>query len=152
MFFGDPVAAFANTARALRPGRAPWHWCRGRSWPRNEWLLLVRRALAAGRSLPEPPGDAPGPFGLSDPDHGGAGPAAGGFGVVSVARCRGWSGWVPTAETRSTSSAGWAVTRGLLGRAGRRAPGWPALDELRAAAGRGHRHEDGVLLGRVGPG
>src|ERR687893_824455 len=48
MFFGDPVAAFTNLARALHPG--------GRlavlSWQppaRNEWLLLLRRALAAGR-------------------------------------------------------------------------------------------------------
>lgn len=65
MFFADPVAAFANIARALHPG--------GRlvvlSWQelgRNEWVLAIRRTLAAGRTLPEPPPGSPGPFGLAD--------------------------------------------------------------------------------------
>ena len=35
---------------------------------RNEWLTAVRQALAVGRTLPEPPIGAPGPFGLADPD------------------------------------------------------------------------------------
>jgi SAM-dependent methyltransferase len=68
MFFGDPVAAFTNLARAVRPG--------GRlvllTWQpldRNEWLTAVLGALAAGRTLPGPPPDAPGPFGLSSPDR-----------------------------------------------------------------------------------
>jgi SAM-dependent methyltransferase len=68
MFFGDPVAAFTNIARGLRPG--------GRlalmSWQRlenNEWLMAIRRALAVGRELPTPPAGAPGPFGLADPDQ-----------------------------------------------------------------------------------
>ncbi len=66
MFFGDPVAAFANLRRALRPG--------GRltllTWQGlgdNEWLTEFRRALAVGRDLPTPPTDAPSPFTLSDP-------------------------------------------------------------------------------------
>jgi len=68
MFFGDPVAAFTNLARAVRPG--------GRlvllTWQgldRNEWLTAVLAALAAGRHLPGPPPDAPGPFALSSPDR-----------------------------------------------------------------------------------
>ena len=68
MFFGDPVAAFINIARGLRPG--------GRlvlmSWQRlenNEWLVAIRRALAVGRELPSPPVSVPGPFGLADPDR-----------------------------------------------------------------------------------
>ena len=67
MFFGDRPAAFANLARALRPG--------GRlallSWQpvaENEWLRCILGALAAGRDLPTPPPDAPGPFTLSDPE------------------------------------------------------------------------------------
>ncbi|WP_433264138.1 class I SAM-dependent methyltransferase [Actinosynnema sp. CS-041913] len=68
MFFGDPVAAFANITRALRPG--------GRlvllTWQpmaRNEFVTAFRTALAAGRDLPAPPPDAPGPFSLSDPER-----------------------------------------------------------------------------------
>ncbi len=67
MFFGDRPAAFANLAQALRPG--------GRlvllSWQpvaRNEWIQRILGALAAGRDLPVPPPDAPGPFSLSDPE------------------------------------------------------------------------------------
>jgi len=66
MFFGDPVAAFTNIGRALRPG--------GRlvmlAWQGpepNEWVRELTGALAAGRDLPAPPPDAPGPFSLADP-------------------------------------------------------------------------------------
>lgn len=68
MFFGDPHAAFANIARAIRRG--------GRlallSWqppPANEWIAEFSRAFAAGRDLPAPAPDAPGPFALADPDY-----------------------------------------------------------------------------------
>ena len=68
MFFGDPIAAFDNIARSLRPG--------GRlvllTWqgPReNEWIRELSGALAAGRAARVPPRDAPGPFALSDPDR-----------------------------------------------------------------------------------
>jgi SAM-dependent methyltransferase len=66
MFFGDPLVAFTNIARALRAG--------GRlillAWQplaRNEWIGAVATALAAGRDLPFPSTDAPGPFSMSDP-------------------------------------------------------------------------------------
>ena len=67
MFFGDPVAAFRNIGRALRPGGrlALLSW---RELGKNEWLLAIREALAAGRTLPEPPVGAPGPFGLAEAD------------------------------------------------------------------------------------
>jgi SAM-dependent methyltransferase len=68
MFFGDPVAAFANISRALRPG--------GRlvllTWQGpgpNEWIRELSGALAAGRNLPQPPPETPGPFALSDPER-----------------------------------------------------------------------------------
>lgn len=65
MFFDDRAAAFANLARALRPGgrMALLAW---RELGRNEWVSALRDALAAGRHLPEPPAGAPGPFGLAD--------------------------------------------------------------------------------------
>jgi SAM-dependent methyltransferase len=68
MFFGDPAAAFANIARALRPGgrlamlvwQGPEH---------NEWIRELGAALAAGRDLSAPPPGAPGPFALADPER-----------------------------------------------------------------------------------
>lgn len=68
MFFGDPVAAFTNLARALRSGGrlALLTW---QQLANNDWVLTIRDTLAAGRSLPEPPAAAPGPFGLADPNH-----------------------------------------------------------------------------------
>jgi SAM-dependent methyltransferase len=66
MFFGDPVAAFGNIARALRPG--------GRltllTWQpaaRNEWFGACWTALTGRDELPTPPPGAPGPFSMSDP-------------------------------------------------------------------------------------
>jgi len=68
MFFGDPVAAFANLNRALLPGGRltllTWQ-----SVADNEWLTEFRPALAVGRDLPTPPPDAPSPFALCDPDR-----------------------------------------------------------------------------------
>jgi ubiquinone/menaquinone biosynthesis C-methylase UbiE len=62
MFFGDPVAAFINIARAVRPGGRlvllTWQ-----PWERNEWLRSFRGALAVGRELPTRPGA------LEDPDQ-----------------------------------------------------------------------------------
>lgn len=67
MFFGDPSAAFANIATAVRPGGrlALLVW---QGLDRNEWLGILFDTLAAGRQLPVPPPGAPGPFGLADPD------------------------------------------------------------------------------------
>ncbi|MBB5158492.1 class I SAM-dependent methyltransferase [Saccharopolyspora phatthalungensis] len=68
MFFGDPVAAFTNIARATRPGGRvillTWQ-----AFERNEWMSSFRTALAAGRELPHPPPRGPGPSSLSDPDQ-----------------------------------------------------------------------------------
>jgi SAM-dependent methyltransferase len=67
MFFGDPAAAFANIARALRPGGrlALLVW---QGPEANEWIAELSGALAAGRDLPAPPAGAPGPFAQADPE------------------------------------------------------------------------------------
>jgi SAM-dependent methyltransferase len=65
MFFSDPVAAFANIGRALRPGGRV-SFLVWRELRKNEWVSALREALAAGRALPEPPPGAPGPFSLAD--------------------------------------------------------------------------------------
>ena len=68
MFFGDPIAAFSNLHRALRPeGRLTLLTWQGVA--DNEWLTEFRAALAVGRDLPTPPPDAPSPFALADPDR-----------------------------------------------------------------------------------
>lgn len=68
MFFGDMHAAFANIARALRPGGRlalqTWQPIAG-----NEWIREFSTALAAGREMGGPPPGAPGPFALSEPDR-----------------------------------------------------------------------------------
>ena len=144
MFFGDPVAAFGNVARALRPGGrlAALSW---QPLARNEWLLVLRRTLAAGRPLPEPPGDAPGPFGLSDPDHVRRVLAAAGFETVHVAEVPGMVRLGADAEDAFDFVSGLGLTRGLLGGlddGARRV----VLDGLRAALAE-HATPDGVLLG-----
>lgn len=68
MFFNDPVSAFTNVARTLRPGgsAALLVW---REFALNRWVYELREALAFGREFPDPPRDAPGPFGFADPDR-----------------------------------------------------------------------------------
>lgn len=83
MFFGDPMAAFRNIAGALRPaGRLTllaWQ-----ELPRNEWIREFVTALAAGRELPTPPLDAPGPFSLADPARVGGILSAAGFDAIHL--------------------------------------------------------------------
>ena len=94
MFFGDAQAAFTNIARATRPdGRLvllTWQ-----PFERNEFISAFRAALAAGRELPAPPPDAPGPFSLSDPDR-----------VRGLLTSAGYVDVRASAWIRSTASAG----------------------------------------------
>jgi ubiquinone/menaquinone biosynthesis C-methylase UbiE len=61
MFFSDPLAAFANVARALRPGGrlVALVWQRHRD---NEWAVAIDEAI--GTTTPE----GTGAFSLGDPD------------------------------------------------------------------------------------
>jgi ubiquinone/menaquinone biosynthesis C-methylase UbiE len=64
MFFADPVAAFTNIGRALRPGarlvQLVWQ-----DSDRQQWATTIDHALAGGYALPAPAaGDA---FSLADP-------------------------------------------------------------------------------------
>src|SRR5436190_18168659 len=67
MFFSDQPAAFANIASSLRPGgrAALLVW---QATASNEWIIVVRESMAAGRDLPVPPLGSPGPAALPDPD------------------------------------------------------------------------------------
>ncbi|NEA63952.1 class I SAM-dependent methyltransferase [Streptomyces sp. SID12488] len=62
MFFTDPVAAFTNIGRALRPGARlvllVWQ-----ERDRNEWATAIRRTLTGTSAAPH----GPDPFSLADP-------------------------------------------------------------------------------------
>lgn len=69
MFFNDPHAAFANLARALRPG-GRMVFVAWQDMTRSEWIMVPGAAAAAHVGLPEGIApNAPGPFGLADPDR-----------------------------------------------------------------------------------
>jgi SAM-dependent methyltransferase len=69
MFFANPVAAFANLARAVRDGGRLVFLC----WQellRNDWVLVFASTAATVVPPPEPASpDAPGPFALADSDR-----------------------------------------------------------------------------------
>ena len=67
MFFGDPVAAFANMRRAANPGARMAFVC-WRSLAENPWMKTPMDAVSA--HLPPRPQaipNSPGMFGLADP-------------------------------------------------------------------------------------
>jgi SAM-dependent methyltransferase len=66
MFFLDPVAAFTNLARALRPGGRLAFVC-WQPMMQNAWVREPMMAVAKSMPLPPPPPpDAPGPFAFGD--------------------------------------------------------------------------------------
>jgi SAM-dependent methyltransferase len=64
MFFADPVAAFTNIGRALRPA-ARLVMLVWQSRRRNEWATAIERSLSVGRS-PSRPVNRSAPFSLAD--------------------------------------------------------------------------------------
>ena len=66
MFFGDPVAAFANVRAALRPGGRLAFVC-WRALAENRWMLAPLEAARALLPAAEPVDpNAPGPFAFAD--------------------------------------------------------------------------------------
>lgn len=140
MFFGDPQAAFANIARALRPGGTitmlVW-----RGAEHNEWTREFTSALTIARHRPAPAENAPGPLALADPGHVETLLTTAGFADVELLARRApmWFGADPDDANR--------FVLGLLG--------WmldslddttrsQALDELRATT-TAHQTSEGVL-------
>ncbi|WP_236710711.1 class I SAM-dependent methyltransferase [Streptomyces sp. 150FB] len=72
MFFADPVAAFTNIGRALRP-TARLVLLVWQDRDRNEWASAIRRSLTGGTATPTatptptPPAPGPDAFSLADP-------------------------------------------------------------------------------------
>lgn len=68
MFFDDPVAAFSNLRRALRPGGRLGFVC-WRTLQENRWATEPRQAIAVVLPpKPPPPPGVPGPFSLGSAD------------------------------------------------------------------------------------
>jgi len=85
MFFSDPVAAFGNLRRALRPGGrlVMMSW---RALAENAWVAVPRAALLTILPPPPPmPQDAPGPFAFADAARVGAILARAGFAEIRSA-------------------------------------------------------------------
>ena len=143
MFFADPVAAFANICRSLRPGGrlAVLAW---RDFADNEWIMAIRDALAVGRTFPMPAAGAPGPFGLADPVQTDGILAAAGFGDIRIEAVEEPIYLGTDADDAFSFVSTLGMTRGLthdLDDAGRTA----AMDALHAAL-RAHETSDGVLF------
>lgn len=67
MFFDDPVGAFKNLERILRPGGRLIFSC-FRAVKDNDWASGIGALLPDGAASVPPPG-APGPFAFADPAH-----------------------------------------------------------------------------------
>jgi SAM-dependent methyltransferase len=142
LFFSDPAMAFANLARATKPGgrlvMLVW-----RGIEANEWLREFLGAIGKVRPMKPPPIDAPGPFALSDPDRvGGILEGAGWQDVAFTSYDESmWFG--PDADSATTFIAGqmaWLLD-GLEAEA--RAQALVNLRKVMAA----HTGAEGVLLG-----
>ncbi|OZM83553.1 class I SAM-dependent methyltransferase [Pseudonocardia sp. MH-G8] len=111
MFFGDPVAAFSNLARALAPGGRlvllVWQ-----TMADNPWFSAFRDAVAVGRDLPAPPPDGPGPFALGDPDRVRTLLTAAGFGEPDLRGVRERTYYGPDVDTAHRYIS--AMQHGLL--------------------------------------
>ena len=113
MFFADPVAAFGNIGRALRPGgrlvMMVWQ-----AADRNDWYMAIRRSLSGAG---EPVASAgPDPFSLADPPVVTAILSAAGFCDVSFADVREPMYFGPDVATALDWVRGFACTREALDR------------------------------------
>jgi SAM-dependent methyltransferase len=126
MFFDDPVAAFTNIGRALRPGARlvllVWQ-----DRDHNEWSTAIRSAL--GEPVPGPPLTGPNPFSLADPVVAEGILTTAGFADVAFTDVREPVCYGQDSAVAYDFALGFPSTRELL--AGLDEP-TPALDRLRA--------------------
>ncbi|HEX5298434.1 MAG TPA: methyltransferase domain-containing protein [Streptosporangiaceae bacterium] len=112
MFFADPVAAFTNIGRALRPGGrlVMMVW---RASDLNEWHVAIRRCLSGPGSVASA---GPDPFSLADPSAVSGILSAAGFADVSFADVREPMYFGPDVATALDWIRGFACTREALDR------------------------------------
>ncbi|MGB3438203.1 MAG: methyltransferase domain-containing protein [Actinophytocola sp.] len=112
MFFGDPVAAFTNIGRALRPaGRLVMMVWQARA--HNEWVVAIDQALGAHDGTAT---GGPDPFSLADPTSVTALLHAAGFTDVTFAEVRQPVYYGPDTETALAWVCGFTSTKQALAR------------------------------------
>ena len=84
MFFDDPVAAFANLAKALKPGGRLAFAC-WRDRREVEWVEMPIRVASRHLPAPDLPGQGPGAFSLARPERIRSVLTAAGFSDIGVA-------------------------------------------------------------------
>ncbi|MDE1915240.1 MAG: class I SAM-dependent methyltransferase [Sphingomonadales bacterium] len=147
MFFPEPVAAFANLRKALRPGGridlAVWAAPQDNPWM-SAGVALTRRHI----DLPSPPPHAPGPFAFGDPDYLRAILTEAGFGAISFTRVE---GQLSVGGAGSTPETALAFTSQALA-TGRILLDYPEAIQQAVAAdvldlyARHHRPGEGVMM------
>ncbi|MFF7566254.1 class I SAM-dependent methyltransferase [Streptomyces pseudovenezuelae] len=141
MFFSDPVAAFANIGRALRPG-ARFVQLVWQAAERQEWHTAIRAALSGGPVSPAPAPAADDPFTLADPQVAAGVLTAAGFTGVDVVDVREPVHYGPDAERALAAVLQLRMAREWL-RGLDAASGERALDRLRGTLD-AHDTGDGV--------
>ena len=144
MFFADPVAAFRNLGRALRPGGRLAFVC-WQDLSRNEWLLVPVGAALEHVPMPDlgPPG-APGPFSLAEPDHLSSTLGSAGFRSVAITAVDRQVRLGDDAKDAMAFLRGTSMARILLDKADG-ATATRALDAVTEAL-RAHEAPDGLYL------
>ncbi|MGP4100124.1 class I SAM-dependent methyltransferase [Nonomuraea sp. KM90] len=115
MFFGEPVAAFGNVARALRPG-GRLAFVSMKELDGTELGTIM--AALAGHLPGGQPASAPdgsGPLSLADPDRIREVLARAGFRNITVTHVEGVGDWGPSAVAAAEFFSGWGPVRHHLG-------------------------------------
>ncbi len=140
MFFADPVAAFTNIGRALRPGgrlvQLVWQ-----HRDRQEWDAVIGEVFAGEQPAPAPAAD---PFSLADPDTAGTILAAAGFTDVDVTGVHEPVYYGPDAASALRAMLSLQMTKDLLAPLDA-ASTRHALSQLRAALAN-HHSSGGVFF------
>jgi len=143
MFFAHPVAAFRNIRRGLRTGgrlvMMVWQ-----AHDRNEWSVLIERALAAGPEASPPPPDQPDPFSLAEPRLTEPMLAAAGFVAASFTDVQVPVYYGPDVAAALAWTSGFSSVKDALNRLDS-ASAERALERLRQALA-GHVSANGVWL------